>query len=275
MRKSRLIRKDASAFVMSSGRLYKLVISLCLFLQLVFMPLLLFTYPSEILADSFEGTWVGAVCIILNILPIPFWIFLSLPLMMGIFTLAYKIFCGDDDASVIEIFYVFKNASLYFKALFLELMFILKAAIYIGGVVGIVVLTSYFTGKIIPETPSVIIKTFLLMMLMFITVMILSIIALTVFLTKGFFLTPYFICAGERPFVAMKMSRQTLKGRKKNVWGFLIGEIPIVLLSLASFGMIFIAYSAPMLIMAYFIYANEIMLINNRNKEVNNNGEQQ
>ena len=81
---------------------------------------------------------------------------------------------------------------------------------------------------------------------------------LLICLTNGSFLFTYFRCLGYSVNKSLGLSRYAMSGNKAAVCRYIFGFTGIFLLSLLTVCTLFVVYTIPLMIFAYFIYAEKI-----------------
>ncbi len=275
MLKNKEIRKRAADFILGTGRLYKLAIGVCLCVWFCFVPIVLFMLPSDMLSVYCEpSSVINALKITLFALFIAFYPIVSIPVIGGLAKMAYRMFKGEHNIHITEIFAPFKSLRRYGRVLFGELTVIVKLIAFALPIALFAWAMSVYTMSTAEIEPVILQTLFdILFVMTLFSIMILAILGVWVLLSP-FFLVPYLLCKGERLFGALRLSRCIMKGKRIDKLAFTIGFAPLFLLSAATFGMLFVVYTVPVYMIAYMIYAENKTLNYEKNKEEENNGEQ-
>ncbi len=212
----------------------------------------------ELLASVF-----GMLSILVSV---AFLIFVTVPVFGGFFEMSYRLYMGEDDIHMSVVFAPFVSVRRYLRAVrvwgALSLRFFVLLAIPLAASALIGVMSEIFAEGII-----------LYIIFIVIAIAEAAIFAAAVFFMVVFFLAPYFVCQGYGATRAMLMSAKTLSRKKGKIWKYIFGFSGIFALSLLSVGMLFVIYTVPMMIFAYFIYAEKIIVDNLENTERGNENE--
>lgn len=261
MYKNGEIRKLASRLMLERGRYLPMLAGMCICTIALLFPLLLFlnidalSYYGYILRDSYDILFYINLALSLAVA-----VFVTLPIIGGFFCFAYGLFRGEKRVHPIEMFRPFRSAKLYLRTIISELFILFRLVVAVAIPILCVWICKLCYPIITEALPNAVFgfAVFLAFALLVYSVGI-ALLLLFAYLTQGAYFVPYLICRGLRLGRAFLISRRSLKGKKLALWRYFFGFTPIFLLSLLSFGIVFVVYSLPMMIFAYFLYAEQIL----------------
>lgn len=250
MLKNKEIRKQASQMAFESGNLLKLCLGVCICTASVIIPLMitsllsifLLTGTEELSPTIYDALYaVGFLLVAV----------LSVPVIGGFFGLSYNLYKGKK-THLAQIFLPFTSAKIYFKVVLVGIPMLLR---WVAVASIPMVAFSMFSETTVSEY-------WLVNFSVYFVAMTVSVIfaGLLAFFTSHMFFVPYFICNGCEISEAFVRSRIAMRGRKLKLAGYIFGFTGIFLLSLLTIGSLFVIYTIPMMVLAYFIYAEQSTL---------------
>lgn len=254
MQTNKAIRKNAAKILFSNGNIYTMSLGICLCIAAAVLPIILAALISLF-------TYVAAILVL-----VIFLVFVTLPTLGSFFEMSYRLYCGHE-AHVAEVLAPFVSWRRYFKTLRVWLVFSLRVLILVAIVLGAFAL-SRGTDKIFADG-----IVFMYLTRIFIWFFATIFFAAVAFFMVSFFLAPYFICQGYGPIRAMKMSEKATLKKWGRIWKYILGFSGLFALSLLSVGMLFVVYTAPVMIFAYFTYAEKMINDPSKNIERGNENE--
>ncbi|MBO5415340.1 MAG: hypothetical protein J6A83_01765 [Clostridia bacterium] len=245
------IRKRASAMALESGTLLKLSLGVCFCVASAMIPFLISSLLAEFASLGAEepNLVVSLDMIALGILLA---VFLTLPVIGGFFGMAYKLYHAEK-VHLAYIFSPFASAKKYFGIVFAGGLMLLRLVAIISIPVAVATLMS---GVNLFE------DAFLNGLLSGLAVGgAVALALLFAVCTMQMYFVPYFLCRGFGVTESISKSRALLKKRKGKLIGYILGFTGIFLLSLLTVGALFVVYTIPLMIFAYFIYADQLTSI--------------
>ncbi len=250
MLKNKEIRKQASRKALASGVLIKLCLGVCVCVASVMIPFLAASLLVQLASPDGEELTQAmseAVLAVEALLTVT----LTLPTFGGFFGVAYKLYRGAP-VHLAEIFAPFTSLRVYFKIIF----------------AGIPMLVRWVAIAAVPMIVSSAVSELSISGIAPIDVLIgwgivvfsLVCAGLLAFLTSQMFFVPYFMCNGCGVSEAFARSRSAMAGRKLGLLRYIFGFAGIFALSLLTVGALFVIYTIPMMMFAYFIYAEQSTL---------------
>lgn len=252
------IRRHASRFLLSEGRLWRMSVGAFMCIAAMMIPLMFLVCLMYF--ASLEGIGENIAYILTDVAvfgTLLMFGFFAIPMLGGYLKLSYDIYKGAGKAHPAEMFSVFTSPRRYFRTILAGLMFVARGM----AVIIPIVFSVAFIGQLWEKNES----PFALVICLFFTGVALlvgiGLAFLIAHLTQEQYFVPYYLCMGNRLSGAVALSRAAVKKKRFKIWGYLVGLLPICILSLLTVGVLFVVYSAPMMIFAYFIHCEKMTMI--------------
>ncbi|MBQ8141325.1 MAG: hypothetical protein IJ038_06510 [Clostridia bacterium] len=257
MRENKEIRKLAKQMLLSRNNLQRLAFGVCICLMAIMLPIIAFSVISGFsvlpeISEYLSSILFSAACLTLGALLV----FVTVPIISGFFESAYKIYEGKREFYFADIFAPFKSSKKYFSAIHAGVLFILRGtALFAASVIAFYALqtASGFVFAIF-GLPDILNSVFEIFSTAFCVILFIVLACVT----SGGFFTPYFICKGFSVNKARELSHSAVNGKKPMICRYIFGFSGIFVLSLLTVGTLFVIYTIPLMIFAYFIYADQI-----------------
>lgn len=252
------IRRQASRFLLAERSLSRMSLGICVCIAALIMPIIFFACLMYF--ASFEGMNenIGAIFTIVALLgSLAMSVFFTIPMLGGFLKVSYEIYRGSNTAHIADIFSVFASPRIYIRTIIAGLMAFWRAVIIL---MPLIFSFSFIVGLWEKNN-----SPFAFLICLTFTVFAIFAGAGVAFfigyLTQAQYFVPYYLCMGNSLPGAVTLSKTAVSKRRSEIWGYLIGLLPIFILSLLTVGVLFIVYSAPMMIFAYFIHCEKMTMI--------------
>lgn len=252
------IRKHASRFLLSEGRLWRMSVGVFMSIAALMIPLMFLVCLMYF--ASFEGIDENIAYILTEVAVFGTLIlfgFFTIPMLGGYLKLSYNIYKGVGSSHPAEMFSIFISPRRYFRAIVAGLMFVARGI----AVIIPIVFSFAFIATIWENNDSPIAFLVCLFFSGVALLICVGIAFLIAHLTQKQYFVPYYLCAGNSLSGAVALSKAAVKKKRFKIWGYLLGLLPICILSLLTVGVLFVVYSAPMMIFAYFIHCEKMTII--------------
>lgn len=263
MQANKAIRKNAAGILFSRGNIYTMSLGICLCIAAAIVPIILAGVISSFGYEAAES--VSLTLDIVAILTfVIFLIFVTVPTLGSFFEMSYRLYRGQE-THVAEVLSPFCAPRRYFRTLRVWLMLSLRMLVLVAiplAAFGLTSITDMMFGDVE-----------LLMNLSSVVIWLFAAVAFCAagFFMVSFFLAPYLVCQGYSGRRAMLMSAKLTAKKWGRIWKYLLGFSGLFALSLLTVGMLFVVYTAPVMIFAYFIYAEK--MINDQSKNIERGNE--
>ena len=250
------IRQKASVILCSKGRWHNVVLGVCICIVAAIMPVFVLSFFS-LIAAIFQGAEIGREILMYSGMAAfaAAEVFIAFPVIGGFLLFSYKLY-KNDKAHISQLFYPFVDKGTYFKILKCAFLILLRVT-FLCTIPAISVIASQ---KIIEMMAKLnpfmhIVSFFGAFASVALSVALAVVLA---FLTAGGYLIPYFMCKGFSVSDASRMSARAMRGKKYITAKYIFGFTGVIIISLLTVGMLFVVYTLPVMIFAYFIYADQI-----------------
>ena len=265
MQTNKAIRKNAAEKLFTNGNLYVMSLGMCLCVAVAVAPVMLFAVISS-LAYNLPSSISPLLDLAAIFLLLVIFVFVTVPVIGSFFEVCYRLYCGYQ-THVAEVLAPFTMGRRYFAKLRIYLSFLLRLLSPL-----LVLLAAFFITRL----AEIILADFVIL-LFFVRPAIVLIEAAAfvtaVFFNASIFFAPYLMCRGYTPRMAVVTSRRLTSGRLGKVWKYMLGFSGLLVLSVFTVGMLFVVYVAPLMIFAYFIYAEQMINNSHNNIERGNENE--
>ena len=252
MQTNKAIRKNAAGTLLADGNIYSMSLGASLCVSATAIPIILGAVISSFSELAASEMLRGVFAVSSVIVPILFCVFLTIPVIGGFFDMSHRLHT-ERDVHVAEVFAPFTSLRRYFRTvrvwLALSLSFLLPLAIPLAAVALTRISDGIFKGGIF----------FFYLARIAIGFAATVVFAAAVFFMVSFFLTPYFVCRGFGARSAMIMSARATAKKRVRIWKYIFGFSGMFVLSLLSVGMLFVIYTLPVMMLAYFEYAEKMI----------------
>ena len=265
MQTNKAIRKNAAEKLFENGNLYVMALGICLCIAVAVSPVILFALISSLaynLPSSISPLLDLAAIFVLLVL----FIFVTVPVIGSFFDMCYRLYRGYQ-AHVAEVLAPFTMGRRYFAMLRIYLSFLLRLLSPL-----LVLLAAFFITRL---AEIILADLVILLFLVRPAIVLIEVAAFVtvVFFNSSIFFAPYLMCQGYTPRMAVATSRRLTSGKWGKVWGYMLGFSGLLALSVLTVGMLFVIYVAPLMIFAYFIYAEQMINNSHNNIERGNENE--
>lgn len=252
------IRKHASSFLLAEGRLWRMSVGVFMCMAALIIPLMFFVCIMYFASFEEMNEFIGGILAMAALVgTLSIFVFFTLPVMGGFLKFSYNIHKEKNGTHPGEMFSVFCSSRRYMRCVIAGLMLIARAVAIIIPIVFSLGFISVLWEKNNSPFALIICLTFTCFAL-FAGVGLAFLIA---HLTQEQYFIPYYLCMGNTVSGAIALSRVAVKKKRFRIWGYLIGLLPICALSLLTVGVLFVIYSVPMMIFAYFIHCEKMTMI--------------
>ena len=252
MQTNKAIRKNAAGTLLADGNIYSMSLGASLCVSATAIPIILGAVISSFSELAASEMLRGVFAVSSVIVPILFCVFLTIPVIGGFFDMSHRLHT-ERDVHVAVVFAPFTSLRRYFRTvrvwLALSLSFLLLLAITLAAVALTRISDGIFEGGIF----------FFYLARIAIGFAATVVFAAAVFFMVSFFLTPYFVCRGFGARSAMIMSARATAKKRVRIWKYILGFSGMIALSLLSVGMLFVIYTLPVMMLAYFEYAEKMI----------------